>query len=284
MTLYDLIGVSPQASADELKQAWRELARQYHPDVNADPAAAEHIKSINAAYELLSDPQKRAMYDGLLARGQAPAAEQFDPRDPMAIIRQAQRAGRRQPKAPPPPPPIWQRAYVIAPALILVAFGLAFLVWRNFVHQVQPMPRLSLEYRFMSRWPDGLENSPIVVQLRLKGNRIDSIPAAVGGLTSLVYFDASENRLTHVSPKLWTLRALQYVDLSGNALERLEIPEPNQSLLSILMLRDNPVGDDVLAQIGHLKHLQQLDVRGTRMTAAAIATWKQQRPDVQVQF
>jgi nitrogen fixation-related uncharacterized protein len=284
MTLYDLLGVSPQASADELKQAWRDQARQYHPDVNTDPEAAERIKLLNAAYELLSDPQKRAMYDELLAGRQPLGPGQFDPLDPMAILRKAQRGRRAKSKAIEPPPPIWQRAYVIAPALILVAFGLAFLVWSNFVHQVQPMPRLSLEYRFMSRWPDGLENSPIVVQLRLKGNRIDSIPAAVGGLTSLVYFDASENRLTHVSPKLWTLRALQYVDLSGNSLEHLEIPETNQSLLSILMLRDNPLGDDVLTQIGHLKHLQQLDVRGTRISPDALTAWKRQRPDLQVQF
>ncbi len=283
MTLYDLLGVSPQASADELKQAWRDQARQYHPDVNPDPVAAERMQLLNVAYDLLSDAQKRAAYDLLLARGQAPEAEQFDPRDPMAIIRKAQRAGKRQRKAPPPPPPIWQRPYIIAPVLLLLAFGLAFLVWRSFVHHVQPVPRLTLEYRFMNRWPEGLENSPIVVQLRLKGNRLDSIPAAVGGLTSLVYFDASDNRLTDVSPRLWSLRALQYVDLSDNRLNQISIPENNKSLLSILILRNNPLGNEALIEIARLQHLQQLDIRGTQIRPEAVAAWKLLRPEVQVQ-
>jgi molecular chaperone DnaJ len=60
---YGILGVRRNASADEIKRAYRKLAREYHPDVNADPEAHEKFKDINAAYEVLSDPAKREMVD-----------------------------------------------------------------------------------------------------------------------------------------------------------------------------------------------------------------------------
>jgi molecular chaperone DnaJ len=61
---YEVLGVARDASAEEIKRAYRGLARQHHPDVAEDKAGAEHrFKEINEAYEVLSDPQKRAQYD-----------------------------------------------------------------------------------------------------------------------------------------------------------------------------------------------------------------------------
>jgi molecular chaperone DnaJ len=60
---YELLGVGRDADADTLKRSYRRLARQYHPDVNKDPAAEERFKEIGRAYEILSDPQTRARYD-----------------------------------------------------------------------------------------------------------------------------------------------------------------------------------------------------------------------------
>ncbi|NNJ13368.1 molecular chaperone DnaJ [Chloroflexales bacterium ZM16-3] len=60
---YEVLGVSRGASPDEIKKAFRRLARQYHPDVSKEDSAESKFKEINEAYEVLSDEQKRAMYD-----------------------------------------------------------------------------------------------------------------------------------------------------------------------------------------------------------------------------
>lgn len=60
---YETLGVSREASDEEIKKAYRRLARKLHPDVNGDPAAEEQFKSVTHAYDVLSDPQERARYD-----------------------------------------------------------------------------------------------------------------------------------------------------------------------------------------------------------------------------
>jgi molecular chaperone DnaJ len=60
---YGTLGVTQTASTDEIKRAYRKLARQYHPDVNPDPTAHERFKEISTAYEVLSDDQKRQIVD-----------------------------------------------------------------------------------------------------------------------------------------------------------------------------------------------------------------------------
>jgi molecular chaperone DnaJ len=60
---YEVLGVARTASADELKKAYRKLARQYHPDLNKEADAEAKFKEINEAYEVLSDSDKRSMYD-----------------------------------------------------------------------------------------------------------------------------------------------------------------------------------------------------------------------------
>jgi len=60
---YEILGISKSASAEEVKAAYRSLAKKHHPDVNADKASEEKFKEINEAYEILSDPKKRQLYD-----------------------------------------------------------------------------------------------------------------------------------------------------------------------------------------------------------------------------
>jgi curved DNA-binding protein len=65
---YDVMGVARDATADDIKRAYRRLARKYHPDVSKEPDAEARFKELGEAYEVLKDPEKRAAYDQLGSR------------------------------------------------------------------------------------------------------------------------------------------------------------------------------------------------------------------------
>src|ERR1700760_4420354 len=73
---YAVMGLARGASDDDIKKAYRRLARKYHPDVSKEADAEEKFKDVAEAYQTLKDPEKRAAYDQL---GQRPAGEEFQP-------------------------------------------------------------------------------------------------------------------------------------------------------------------------------------------------------------
>jgi curved DNA-binding protein len=75
---YEILGVEASAGEAEIKTAYRRLARKYHPDVSKEKGAEERFKSVNEAYEVLRDKEKRASYDQLRAQGYRPG-EDFRP-------------------------------------------------------------------------------------------------------------------------------------------------------------------------------------------------------------
>ncbi len=74
---YDTLDVKRDASQDEIKRAYRKLARKYHPDISKEPDAEESFKQVGEAYEVLKDPEKRVAYDQLGANWQA--GQDFNP-------------------------------------------------------------------------------------------------------------------------------------------------------------------------------------------------------------
>ena len=72
---YAVPGVAPGAGEAEIKQAYRRLARRFHPDVSKEPGAEDRFKAVNEAYEVLRDREKRAQYDAMRASGWRPGAD-----------------------------------------------------------------------------------------------------------------------------------------------------------------------------------------------------------------
>jgi molecular chaperone DnaJ len=102
---YEVLGLERNASPEDIKKTFRRLARQYHPDINREPGAESMFKEINEAYEVLSDSEKRSLYDRF---GHSGPAGSFDPfgagGDPFGSIFEAffggagQRQGQRGPQ------------------------------------------------------------------------------------------------------------------------------------------------------------------------------------------
>src|SRR2546425_10738463 len=102
---YHTLGVDRTATQEEIKQAFRRLAREHHPDVRKDdPKANERFKEINEAYQALSDPERRAHYDryGTLPRGAVGdvTGTGFGPFDDIFDMFFGRRAGRPDRDAP----------------------------------------------------------------------------------------------------------------------------------------------------------------------------------------
>src|SRR5580658_7546056 len=83
---YQTLGVGREADVEEIRKAYRKLARKHHPDLNpGDKAAEERFKKVQEAYDVLSDPKKKTMYDqvGFYSENGMPAGGGAGPREPQ---------------------------------------------------------------------------------------------------------------------------------------------------------------------------------------------------------
>jgi len=93
---YQILGVTRDASAEDIKKAYRRLARKYHPDVSKETGAEERFKEVAEAYEVLRDSEKRAAYDQLGNNWKA--GQEFRPRRPKSNRAAGNQLGRGVPR------------------------------------------------------------------------------------------------------------------------------------------------------------------------------------------
>jgi hypothetical protein len=128
---YTTLEVSPSASPEVITSAYRSLARKYHPDANPSPDANAKMKAINAAYDVLSDPNKRAGYDRQRAAATAKSVPPQPATAPSTTKPPAQPVPQAQPATPPAlEPTLFQRivGWITSPAagVFIIAFIIAY--------------------------------------------------------------------------------------------------------------------------------------------------------------
>jgi hypothetical protein len=135
---YAILGITPNATPEEVRMAFRTMARIYHPDRNNAPDAEERFKDINDAYERLADPQKRQAYDDLL---NVSTGAETPPTPPPPAEPPAHRTMTPPPPTPTPTqtlgqtavsrgiyPPTWAILLIMLGAIIIVGVGVAYLL------------------------------------------------------------------------------------------------------------------------------------------------------------
>ena len=139
---YAILGITPNATPEEVRMAFRQMARIYHPDRNSAPDAEERFKDINDAYERLADPQKRQVYDELLNVSADPDTAATPPPPPAAEPPSYETVTPPPPITTPPPqaqttqntgrggiyPPTWAILLIMLGAVIIVGVGVAALL------------------------------------------------------------------------------------------------------------------------------------------------------------
>lgn len=138
---YEVLGVEPTAQPEDVRSAYRKLARHYHPDVNPDPRAHEHMARINVAFEVLSDPVRRMEYDNHIGHtmvaepGRHPAREASEPDSIQAAILHRHRVHRT---------PIYSLGFMAGTSrLVSSSFDNELVWWSPMVEQ--PDRRLKME-------------------------------------------------------------------------------------------------------------------------------------------
>ncbi len=289
-TLYDELGVTPSASPEAIRQAYRQLARQHHPDATdphdaaARAAATVRFQRLNDAHDVLSDPARRHSYDLILRALQLRAsarARAAAPDDPYVIVRAAARAQGRPTRAR---RESWRERYggiVIVSALVAL-LGLS--LWLLSRSVIEPARVMDLSYRGLDTWPEALGRGVhIVERLNLRDNALSSLPPELGAYSRLVLLDASYNRIAQLPPELGAMPLLSGLHLEGNELTELppELGElPRLRVLNLAHNRLTRVPDGVL----RAPQLDLLDLRGNPLAPGELARLRRLRPGLDIRF
>lgn len=258
-TYYDILGIAPQATQAEVRQAYRRLAAQLHPDANPSPQAAQRFVLVNEAHAVLSDALRRALYDQHLATAQAAHTQR-----PRPKRRTRQRLS-------------WRQQYggiVLLLSLIVLVFFTLRTLSRSII---APAPQLDLSYRSIAVWPAALTNTREILYLNLAHNDLAALPANINTLPALELLNLNHNQLSALPDNLYQLNRLLGLHLAGNRLTSISPRIAQLRQLRILNLAHNRI-THLPAELATLPELYELDLRGNPIAASEIDVLRQLLP------
>jgi curved DNA-binding protein CbpA len=284
-TYYALLGVRSNASAQEIRTAYRRLIRQYHPDVNPGVGSEALVRELNAAYEVLGDPKRRRAYDHYLRRGQSHASAAAA----TARARRRASAGHHPPHSDPRQDP---RGYAHQRASAGWAQGQASAhsgPSRQQQQQHPPGARASARRRTETNDPNDQRTTrraasvaifgivflvanivvyftivhPHVVipreRVNLNNQKLAVVPDGIRNQSVIHHLHLSHNKIDTISPVLATVPQLETLDLSNNQLRHLPPHFFELRNLRELFLEDNLL-QRVPSELSQFRHLQILNL------------------------
>lgn len=258
-TYYDVLGLPFGASEREVKLRYRELAKQYHPDINPLPEAAARMREINEAYHVLSDPRRRLAYH-LRLTAYALRKKQVKKR----IVYASSSLETIQP----------------SPLLIRLLAGLLMLVLLSAVGYYWQNPFLIKKARLagygFSEWPPYLSLPPTVESVDLSFNQLKEIPPVLWSLSHLRILSLAHNRITILPSEIYRWREIEVLSLAHNELQALPLGVGELSRLHTLDLSYNQL-TDLPPELFLLPSLRYLSVRGNPLsptTKESLIQWQ----------
>ncbi len=302
-SLYDELELSASASADDIRRAYRRLARACHPDAVAPQASAHELQHreatrrfqrLSEAHDTLIDPLRRQAYDAHLQQLttyeqlRRATRQRVDSTSPDAVVAQAMRAAQaaRTVRARRRRESLRQRY-----GGVLIVAGIALVFWLSLWTMsrvlIEPAPVMDLSYRGIRQWPEALSNpasnADLVERLNLRHNDLQTLPPEVVQLGSLILLDVSYNQLSAVPAELGGLPWLAGLHLEGNTLR--EVPASLGALprLRMLNLAHNRL-HHVPPELFTPRDLRIVDLTGNPIAPTEVERLRRRYPKIEIRF
>jgi Leucine-rich repeat (LRR) protein len=272
---YDILGITTNASEDDIRTAYKNLVKAYHPDVNPTAESEEIIKHLNTAYDTLSDPHKRMLYDLALQSNAQPSPVVDPEKVRLRKEKKAQEALAEK-----------KRDRSILIKMMMGVFTLALIIsagvyWLS-QNYIQPAPIVNLSQRGISKIPYGLEGSAVVNILYLHHNHLTVLPPEIGSLPNLMELTVSHNQLTTLPPEIANLKKLVSLNVASNRITQLPIEIGQMTSLTELYLSQNPIRHLPVKALSSLPHLKVLDIRGCPIPMEEVVALQEELPYLRI--
>jgi Leucine-rich repeat (LRR) protein len=274
-TYYDILGVASTASEEDIRTAYKNLVKAYHPDVNPAPESEEIIKHLNAAYDTLSDPHKRMLYDLTLQPKAQPSAVVDPEKARLRKEKKAQEAFAEKKRDR----SILRMMMIGIFTLALILSGGVYWLSKNYI---QPAPIVNLSQRGLEKLPYGLEGSTVVNILYLHHNNLKTLPPEIGTLSNLMELIAAHNQLTTLPPQIGNLKKLVSLNVASNRITQLPVEIGQMTSLTELHLSHNPIQRLPVKALSSLKQLKVLDIRGCPVPMEDVVALQEELPYLRI--